>query len=94
MALDPQFEKMLGDFKAALHLAISGSRAVNRTWQRLREEGYNLHLVVDCQRDAVLNSGEGETPRFQITGEDLAFLRSVGIDPTLKPPRRNRRSAP
>lgn len=29
-------------------------------------------------------------PTFQIRGRDLAFLRSIGIDPTRRPPRRRR----
>jgi hypothetical protein len=30
------------------------------------------------------------TPAFRINGQDLALLRSLGIDPTRKPPRRRR----
>lgn len=87
---------MLSDLRRALYEAISESTDVHQTWRQLREEGYSLSLMVDCKRDDT----EGEStpvpslpeavgdPRFEINGEDLSFLRSIGIDPTRDTPRR------
>lgn len=90
--LDERLQQMLSELRQALYEAISDSSDVHRTWQKLREEGYSLYLVVDCKRE----DDEGEerprrsrrrrprTPReptFQINGSDLSFLKSIGIDP-------------
>jgi hypothetical protein len=67
----------------------------------LRSEGYRLQLLVDCKPTPAATTpstatSEPETarptptPAFRIDGEDLSFLRSIGIDPTR---RRRRRSA-
>lgn len=81
---------MLSELRRALYEAISESTEVHQTWRQLREEGYSLSLMVDCKREdseaestpvPSLPDG-GEAPRFEINGEDLSFLRSIGIDPT------------
>jgi hypothetical protein len=68
---------------------------VHRSWRRLREEGYSLHLVVDCKKGGAdeeekgVGKTRGEEPLFEINTQDLAFLRSIGIDPTRRGPRRS-----
>jgi hypothetical protein len=83
---------MLRDLRRALSEAISESTEVSRTLRRIREEGYSLYLLVDCKREALdpdavaltppTTSRSGSNPAFQIDVRDLAFLRSIGIDPT------------
>jgi len=88
---------MLRDLRRALSEAISESSEVSLTLRRIREEGYTLYLLVDCKRDRLERleremGGEllpvaaprraGGEPVFQINGQDLSFLRSIGIDPT------------
>ena len=49
--LDERLQQMLSELRRALYEAIGDSDEVQRTWQRLREEGYALYLVVDCKRE-------------------------------------------
>jgi len=89
---------MLAELRGALHEAISDSTEVHRHWRKLRDDGYSLYLVVDCKRHDGEDDDEsvdrsrvpmvGNEPVFQINGVDLSFLRSIGIDPTRRVPRR------
>ncbi len=87
---------MLEQLSKSLFDAISGSDEVHEQLKRLREEGYSLSLLLDCQHEGK-NPGSGQNPQrgvraplpeFRINGQDLAFLRSVGIDPTRRCRRR------
>ena len=91
---------MLEQLSRSLFEAISDSEDVHEHLQRLREEGYSLNLLLDCQPDDQEDDEDGPSsstrqalpppralqpasaPTFRINGNDLAFLRSVGIDPT------------
>ena len=75
---------------------MADSADVGHSLRSIRDAGYSLSLRVDCHRQG--SSEEQITvparglpePTFQINGEDLSFLRSIGIDPT----RRLRRRKP
>jgi hypothetical protein len=89
-----RLQQMLSEFRRALYDAISDSTDVHRTWRQLRDEGYSLYLLVDCKRQEAAEAGErgklplpAQEPVFQMNGQDLSFLKSIGIDPT----RRRRR---
>lgn len=81
---------MLEQLSRSLFEAISESEDVHHHLKRLREEGYSLNLLLDCQPegsegdDARQSRGvqRSPNPTFRINGEDLAFLKSLGIDPT------------
>lgn len=97
--LDEKLHQMLRDLRRALSEAISESTEVSRTLRKIREEGYSLYLLVDCKREASLDDSLPLTPPrfssdrdpvFQINGNDLSFLRSIGIDPTRRLRRRRR----
>ncbi|MEM9290258.1 MAG: hypothetical protein AAGD01_01095 [Acidobacteriota bacterium] len=146
MSEEQNLKAMLRDFGRALAEAISDSDDVERSLERLQEEGYDLMLLVNCRRGdddrrqftvpaiglgdqsgdvessskrdpglarlgqrkagdratedgaAALRRGERPappTPRdptFRIDGRDLAFLRSMGIDPTRRLPTRRSRT--
>lgn len=76
---------LLRELERALLDALAESPEVHRQLDRLRAAGLSARLVLDCE-----NGGEGSesTSRrdadtsFRIDGRDLAFLRSIGIDPT------------
>ncbi len=100
-SLDDRMRLLLRDLSRALFEAISDSHDVHRSLRQLRSEGYRLQLLVDCKPTPtapvpVTAPVEPEPtraqpePAFRIDGEDLSFLRSIGIDPTR---RRRRRSA-
>lgn len=99
--LDDRLHLMLRELRRALSEAISESSEVSRTLRKIREEGYSLYLLVDCKRERESNDDflpvaaprrSGGEPVFQINGNDLSFLRSIGIDPTRQ--LRRRRPAP
>ncbi|QQR74930.1 MAG: hypothetical protein IPJ17_04925 [Holophagales bacterium] len=86
---------MLREISRALLDAIAESGVVTDGLRRLHREGYTLHLLLDCQRDGATVEPTRPVPSradvaFRIDADDLAFLRSIGIDPT----RRRRRPRP
>lgn len=93
---DQRLRDMLRDLGKALSTAISDSPEVGRSLRKIRNEGYSLHLLLDCKRDPkgfetesvpAARTLPGE-PVFQINARDLSFLRSIGIDPTRRLRRR------
>jgi len=82
----------------AINESIASSDDVNRQIQRIRDEGYNLYVVLDA---TIGLNRQGEEPppeppatelvvkndkevQFRINVNDLALLRALGIDPTRK----------
>ena len=82
---------------------MAESPEVHDRLESIRREGYTLNLFLDCKRSASDKNGgkmDGAArrplapPTFRIDGRDLAFLRSVGIDPTRKARSRSSRQTP
>ena len=104
MKLDQGMRQMLRDFGRALSEAISESSEATEKLREIRDRGYSLYLLLDGARAERLEARpaapaeperrrlpapvEPAEPEFLINGEDLAFLRSVGIDPTRRRKRR------
>ena len=104
--MDERIKQLLQDLGTAINESISGSDDVNRHIQRIRDEGYDLYVVLDAtiglnkqdddEHAAVVAATPSEPPKevqFRININDLALLRSLGIDPTRKV-RTARRVAP
>lgn len=81
---------MLRELGQALSEAIAESPDLTRTLRQVRDEGYSLYLLVDSKKGAdqtrplelaLVPKHLGE-PVFRINGDDLIFLKSIGIDPT------------
>ncbi len=81
---------------------MAESPEVHDRLESIRREGYTLNLFLDCKRSHDDDSDADESsstrrplppPTFRINGRDLAFLRSVGIDPTRRTRRRSSRRA-
>jgi hypothetical protein len=94
-----RLRKMIRDLGRALTEAISESSDACQSLHRIQEEGYALFLLVGSTQDpdataapsdasveepAVPRGSSAVAPAFRIDGRDLAFLRSIGIDPTRK----------
>jgi hypothetical protein len=106
MELNDHLREMLKELGQAINESISGSGRVHDSIQRIRDEGYNLYMVLDAKvgvnrRESRSRSRGGSSRRepaatgeeraaFRINVKDLRFLKSVGIDPTRKV--RNRRA--
>lgn len=56
--VDDRIKQLLRDLGTAINESISGSDDVNRQIQRIRDEGYNLYVVLDATIG--LNKQEGE----------------------------------
>ena len=90
--MEPRLKQLLEDLTRSLCEAIAESPEVHERLESIRREGYTLNLFLDCKpfesdEDAETEEGTKRplpAPPFRINGRDLAFLRSVGIDPTRK----------
>lgn len=94
--MDDKIKQLLQDLGTAINESISSSDDVNQHIQRIRDEGYDLYVVLDATIG--LNKQDSEatedvvpvpaTPprevQFRINVNDLSMLRSLGIDPTRK----------
>ena len=92
--VDEKIKQLLRELGTAINESISGSDDVNKQIQRIRDEGYNLYVVLDAtiglnrldEPDApseVIVKSDKEI-QFRININDLALLRALGIDPTRK----------
>jgi len=98
ITVDDKIKQLLRELGTAINESISGSDDVNRQIQKIRDEGYNLYVVLDATIG--LNRQDEEQPeppaaaelvvkndkevQFRINVNDLALLRALGIDPTRK----------
>ena len=89
--MDAKLHQLLTVLRGALARALSDSSEAGRAVREIKREGWSLYLVVDQQEDddgggaaleLTTKKAATETPVFKIDGEDLTFLRSIGIDPT------------
>jgi hypothetical protein len=98
--LDERIKRLLKELGDAINESISNSDEVNQRIQEIRDAGYNIYVLLDATIGLGTDGDEEEsvdelksempvrqsTPdiQFRINVQDLAFLRSVGIDPTRK----------
>jgi hypothetical protein len=93
--MDSRLRQLVHDLRCAVSHALGDSQDVGRVLETIRQQGWSLYLVVDRKRDGEpIETYEVESPQapapepkdvsFRIDGEDLSFMRSIGIDPTRK----------
>jgi len=97
--VDEKIKQLLQDLGTAINESISCSEDVNRHIQKIRDEGYDLYVVLDAtiglnkqdeestETAVVPTASPAKSPKdiqFRININDLALLRSLGIDPTRK----------
>ena len=94
--MDDKIKQLLQDLGTAINESISGSDDVNQHIQRIRDEGYDLYVVLDAtiglnkqepessDVDAPVAAAPPKEVQFRINVNDLSMLRSLGIDPTRK----------
>ena len=101
-------KQLLRELGTAINDSISSSDDVHRHIQRIRDEGYDLYVVLDAtiglnkQGDDDEEAPAAAAPaalvagkkdvQFRINVNDLSLLRALGIDPTRKV--RTRRAEP
>ncbi len=95
--MNDRIKQLLRELGSAINESISNSDDVSRHVQSIRDEGYELYVVLDAkiglnkqpgrpgerQAEPVAVVPETEV-QFRINVNDLALLRSIGIDPTRK----------
>lgn len=97
--MDDKIKQLLRELGSAINDSISSSEDVNEHIQRIRDQGYNLYVVLDATIGLNRIGEEEEKPslapagmlvksdrevQFRINVNDLALLRALGIDPTRK----------
>jgi hypothetical protein len=96
--VDEKIKQLLRELGTAINESISGSDDVNKQIQKIRDEGYNLYVVLDAtiglnrdgepeaapQAELVVKDRNNKDVQFRININDLALLRALGIDPTRK----------
>jgi hypothetical protein len=97
--VNDKIKQLLRDLGTAINESISTSDDVNRHMQRIRDEGYDLYVMLDATIG--LNKQDDDEERapsaaptalvvsdkdvqFRINVNDLSLLRALGIDPTRK----------
>ena len=105
--MNDRIKQLLRELGTAINESISSSDDVNRHIQRIRDEGYDLYVVLDATIGLNKQGDDEEAPapapgalvvsdkdvQFRINVNDLSLLRALGIDPTRKV-RSSRRAEP
>jgi len=60
--MDDKIRQLLRDLGTAINESISGSDDVNRQIQKIRDEGYNLYVVLDATIGLNRQDESGEAP--------------------------------
>lgn len=71
--LDEKIKQLLRELGNAINESISSSEDVNNHIQRIRDEGYNLYVVLDATIGLNRTDDEEETPRPQPAPSDLVM---------------------
>ena len=105
--MNDRIKQLLRELGTAINESISSSDDVNRHIQRIRDEGYDLYVVLDATIGLNKQGDDDDAPaappgalvvsdkdvKFRINVNDLSLLRALGIDPTRKV-RSSRRAEP
>ena len=95
--MNDRIKQLLRELGSAINDSISNSDDVSRHIQKIRNEGYELYVVLDAKiglnKQDGTSGGRSAEPvaavsesdvQFRINVNDLALLRAIGIDPTRK----------
>ena len=72
--MDDKIKQLLRELGTAINESISGSDDVNKHIQKIRDEGYNLYVVLDATIGLNKNGEEGEEAETETTNEPTAEL--------------------
>ena len=72
--MDDKIKQLLRELGTAINESISGSDDVNKHIQKIRDEGYNLYVVLDATIGLNKTGEEGEEAEPETTNEPTAEL--------------------
>jgi hypothetical protein len=87
LELNREFKRLIEELGAAINESLAESERIGEVMTRIKAAGYDLFLVLEVTI-GVDKSGSGEVlhrhkigkrGRFQITGEDVQFLKALQI---------------
>lgn len=88
---------LIKDLGRAVVQAISTSEDVQKAMREIRHEGFSITVTLNCEQEGRQGVKLDLTPRqavapanptFRVDGDDVALLKSLGIDATRSAPRR------
>jgi hypothetical protein len=79
--LDDKIKQLLRELGTAINESISGSDDVNRHIQKIRDEGYDLYVVLDATIG--LNRQDGEEPQLQFQTQSQTQSGSADMTPAV-----------
>lgn len=95
MTKDQDIQKIMKELGRAVVMAVTSSQDVKSLVRQIREKGLNLSLVLSCEQEEhqdtelqLISRQEPNDLGFRLDGQDVSFLKSLGIDPTRSAPRR------
>lgn len=71
--VDDRIKQLLRDLGTAINESISGSDDVSRQIQRIRDEGYDLYVVLDATIGLNRNDGDEDGEAVPATSTELAL---------------------
>ena len=87
MELNREFKRLIEELGAAINESLAESERISDVMTRIKAAGYDLFLVLEVTI-GVDKHGSGDVlhrhklskrARFQITGEDMQFLKALQI---------------
>jgi hypothetical protein len=87
LELNREFKRLLEELGAAINESLAESERISEVMTRIKASGYDLFLVLEVtigfdrrgSGDVLARHKPGKRARFQITGEDLQFLKALQI---------------
>jgi hypothetical protein len=79
--LDDKIKQLLRELGTAINESISGSDDVNRHIQKIRDEGYDLYVVLDATIG--LNRQDGDAPQLQFQSQSGSQSASTEMTPAV-----------
>jgi hypothetical protein len=83
--LNEQLKGYRKKVEAAINRALSDSPEINEAIQKIREDGYDVFLIVEAtigfNRKEEDEGNKGESIRLDLTTQDEKFLRMLKISP-------------
>jgi len=86
LELNREFKRLIEELGAAINESLADSDRISEVMARIKAAGYDLFLVLEVTIGVDKRGGGspqrhkvGKRTRFQITGDDIEFLKALQI---------------